>query len=78
MSGWRQRVVLASECGRLALVAVDVISDSKGGRRVLIRPEEQPPLRLHNLTPNPLYITEREMEWHRLGQRERHRMGGSI
>ena len=57
--GWRQRVVLASECGQLALVAVDLIVDTASGvRKVLIQHEEQPPLRLHNLTPYDLYVSE--------------------
>ena len=59
MIGWRQRVVLSSECGQLTLVAVDVLADAETGvRKVLIQSDDQPPLRLHNLTPHDLYVSE--------------------
>ena len=55
--GWRQRVLLASECGQLALIAIDIVADdATGTRRVLLHSEQQPPLRLHNLTAEVLYI----------------------
>ena len=58
--GWRQRVVLSSECGQFALIAVDVLAEdgeSSGGRCVIIQEDEQPPLHLHNRTQHELYVS---------------------
>ena len=60
MIGWRRRVVLSSECGQLTLV--DGGTQRADARRtcatVLIQSDDQPPLRLHNLTPHDLYVSE--------------------
>ena len=57
-AGWRQRVALASECGQLALLTVELHVQDTGVRYLFLRMDSHPPIRIHNLTSHDLYVTD--------------------